>query len=85
MSEPSQFKYRAFLSYSHKDTAVAKRLHNALETLRLDKDLVGGETAVGPVPKTLRPIFHGRSRQRSAARSRNWLCDLFGRGRIQVT
>jgi hypothetical protein len=54
------FKYRAFLSYSHRDAAWAKWLHRALETYRIDKDLVGRETAHGPVPKTLRPIFRDR-------------------------
>jgi hypothetical protein len=54
------FKYRAFLSYSHRDTASAKWLHRSLETYRVDKDLVGRATACGPVPKTLRPIFRDR-------------------------
>src|ERR1700733_1550823 len=54
------FKYRAFLSYSHRDTDWAKWLHRALEGYRIDKDLVGRETGPGPVPKTLRPIFRDR-------------------------
>jgi hypothetical protein len=54
------YKYRAFLSYSHRDMAWAKWLHRALEGYRIDKDLVGRETAHGPVPKTLRPIFRDR-------------------------
>lgn len=54
------FKYRAFLSYSHRDTAWAKWLHRSLEAYRIDKDLVGRETAYGPVPKMLRPIFRDR-------------------------
>jgi tetratricopeptide (TPR) repeat protein len=53
-------KYRAFLSYSHRDTAWAKWLHKALEGYRIDKDIVGRATPVGPVPKTLRPIFRDR-------------------------
>jgi hypothetical protein len=53
-------KYRAFLSYSHRDTASAKWLHRALEAYRIDKDLVGRETAHGQVPKSLRPIFRDR-------------------------
>src|SRR5580692_10422661 len=58
--EVAEFKYRAFLSYSHRDIAWAKWLHKALETYRIDKDLIGRETAHGPVPNTLRPIFRDR-------------------------
>jgi hypothetical protein len=53
-------QYRAFLSYSHADAAWAKWLHRVLENYRIDKDLVGRETALGPVPKTLRPVFRDR-------------------------
>jgi hypothetical protein len=60
VAETASFKYRAFLSYSHADTGWAKRLHAQLENFRLDKDLVGRETPLGPVPKTLRPIFRDR-------------------------
>jgi hypothetical protein len=60
MAETATFKYRAFLSYSHRDTGWAKWLHRALEGYRIDKDLVGRETAHGVVPKTLRPIFRDR-------------------------
>ncbi len=64
LSEPAaelaEQKYLAFLSYSHRDTAWAKWLHRALEGYRIDKDLVGRETATGPVPKALRPIFRDR-------------------------
>jgi len=57
---PAAIGYRAFLSYSHRDTAWGKWLHRALESYRIDKDLVGHETPAGPVPKTLRPIFRDR-------------------------
>jgi TIR domain len=60
VAEATQFKYRAFLSYSHRDKAWGKWLHAALEGYRIDKDLVGPETPVGSVPKTLRPIFRDR-------------------------
>jgi hypothetical protein len=53
-------RYRAFLSYSHRDTAWGKWLHSALEGYRVDKDLLGRDTPVGRVPKTLRPIFRDR-------------------------
>jgi len=60
MADIAAVKYRAFLSYSHRDKSWAKWLHAALEGYRIDKDLVGRETPVGPVPKTLRPIFRDR-------------------------
>src|SRR5262245_63269099 len=53
-------RYRAFLSYSHDDAAWGRWLHRALETFHVDKDLVGRDTPVGPVPKALRPIFRDR-------------------------
>jgi len=60
VSEPVPYKYRAFLSYSHRDKAWGKWLHAALEGYRVDKDLVGRDTPAGSVPKTLRPIFRDR-------------------------
>jgi tetratricopeptide (TPR) repeat protein len=60
VAEVVAFKYRAFLSYSHRDTTWAKWLHGALERYRIGRDLVGRETPAGPVPETLRPIFRDR-------------------------
>jgi hypothetical protein len=60
VAETVPFKYRAFLSYSHRDKAWARWLHRALEGYRIEKDLVGRQTTAGPVPKTLRPIFRDR-------------------------
>ncbi len=60
MAETTTVKYRAFLSYSHRDTSWGTWLHAALEAYRIDKDLAGRETPAGPVPKTLRPIFRDR-------------------------
>ena len=59
MHAPLPFTYKAFLSYSHADTAWAKWLHNRLEGFPLS-GLGGRETALGPVPKSLRPIFRDR-------------------------
>ncbi|HMG48544.1 MAG TPA: toll/interleukin-1 receptor domain-containing protein [Allosphingosinicella sp.] len=53
-------RYTAFLSYSHKDAAAALRLHRRLETYRMPRRLVGTETARGPVPERLAPIFRDR-------------------------
>ena len=60
MPEAVPFTYRAFLSYSHRDKAWASWLHRALEHTKIDKDLVGRQTLVGPVPATLRPVFRDR-------------------------
>jgi tetratricopeptide (TPR) repeat protein len=59
MTHPTDFKYRAFLSYSHADTPLAKGLHSRLESYPL-RGLSGRETPLGPVPKQLRPIFRDR-------------------------
>ncbi len=60
MSTPSDLKYRAFLSYSHADTKEAVRLHRSIEYFHIDKDLVGRETTMGPVPQSIRPVFRDR-------------------------
>jgi TIR domain len=60
VSDVAPLKYRAFISYSHRDKAWAKWLQTTLESHRIDRDLVGRETPAGPVPKSLRPIFRDR-------------------------
>ena len=60
------FKYRAFISYSHADEEWAKWLHKALETYRVPKHLVGRETEFGPVPERLAPVFRDRDELASA-------------------
>ncbi len=57
---PGELRYTAFLSYSHRDAAAAGRLHRRLEAYRLPRRLVGAETARGPVPDRLWPIFRDR-------------------------
>lgn len=60
MAEPVALKYRAFISYSHRDKKWCEWLHRSLEGFRIGKDLVGRPTPVGKVPPTLRPIFRDR-------------------------
>jgi tetratricopeptide (TPR) repeat protein len=69
MTVPIDFKYRAFLSYSHADTPLAQWLHPRLERFPL-RDLAGRATPLGPVPRALRPIFRDRD-DFSAGRSLN--------------
>ncbi|MSP01478.1 MAG: toll/interleukin-1 receptor domain-containing protein, partial [Acetobacteraceae bacterium] len=58
---PDQPKFRAFLSYSHADEAMARYLHKRLEAYRLSPKLVGITTRRGPIPETLAPIFMDRT------------------------
>jgi tetratricopeptide (TPR) repeat protein len=54
------YRYRAFISYSHRDKAVATRIHRAIESYRLPTKLVGTTTPVGAVPRRLAPVFRDR-------------------------
>src|ERR1044071_1703036 len=54
------FKYWAFVSYSHADEEWAKWLHKSIETYRVPRKIVGRETANGVVPKRLFPVFRDR-------------------------
>lgn len=55
-----EFKYKAFISYSHKDKYWALWLHRRLETYTFPQHTIGKQTAFGPVPKNLKPIFRDR-------------------------
>jgi eukaryotic-like serine/threonine-protein kinase len=58
--ESADYRYWAFISYSHADKAWGDWLHRALETYRVPKHLVGKDGAFGPVPRRLYPIFRDR-------------------------
>ena len=60
------FRYRAFISYSHQDKSWAGWLHKALETYAIPKRLIGQTTAAGLIPKRLAPIFRDRDELASA-------------------
>ncbi len=57
---PHEFKYWAFLSYSHTDKKWGDWLHKALETYRVPRRLVGKESRDGKVPPRVFPIFRDR-------------------------
>ena len=61
-----QYRYRAFISYSHRDEHWAAWLHKSLETYRVPKQLVGTTTAQGIVPARMAPIFRDRDELASA-------------------
>lgn len=59
-------RYRAFISYSHRDKAWADWLHRALERYTVPRRLVGQTTSAGVVPRRLAPIFRDREELASA-------------------
>jgi tetratricopeptide (TPR) repeat protein len=61
LDAPIAPRYTAFLSYSHRAARVAERLHRQLESFRIDRDLVGRATDIGPIPATLHPIVRDRA------------------------
>jgi len=50
-------RYRAFMSYSHKDARWARWLHRRLEGYRIPARMRGSEGEFGPLPDRLAPIF----------------------------
>lgn len=63
LSEP---RYKAFISYSHRDELWATWLHKALESYRPPKQLIGTQTSRGVVPRSLTPVFRDREELASA-------------------
>lgn len=53
----TEFKYRAFISYSHADHGWGVWLHKELEKFKTSKPLVGRETEIGAVPRRLGRVF----------------------------
>src|SRR3954464_9309542 len=55
-----EFKYKAFISYSHRDRQTAEWLHRSLENYQIPKQMIGLPGRDGPIPKRLFPIFRDR-------------------------
>jgi len=55
-----QFKYWAFISYSHADMRWGDWLHKKLEGYRVPRSLAGKPSRDGKVPRRLFPIFRDR-------------------------
>src|SRR5690348_15661484 len=66
MGQPD-YRYWAFISYSHRDKAWGDWLHKALETYQVPARLVGRPGRDGPLPKRLYPVFRDREELPSSA------------------
>ncbi len=63
----SHFRYKAFISYSHRDETWGRWLQRALESYRIPGRLVGKEGEFGEIPARLSPVFRDREDLSSAA------------------
>lgn len=59
----TDFRYKAFISYSWADAAWGKWLHRAIETYRTPAALIGKDGTHGPVPARLHPVFKDREEE----------------------
>ena len=74
-SSKDNFKYWAFISYSHRDDQVkwpwqrrwGSWLHRSLESFRIPANLVGKESPLGKIPPRLVPVFRDRDELPSSA------------------
>jgi tetratricopeptide (TPR) repeat protein len=62
-----EFRYKAFISYSHEDEAWARWLQRALETYRVPRRLVGSRGEFGEIPARITPVFRDREDLSSAS------------------
>ena len=63
----SEYRYKAFISYSHRDETWGRWLQRALESYRIPGRLVGKEGEFGKIPARLSPVFRDREDLSSAA------------------
>ncbi len=62
----TEYRFKAYISYSHKDEAWGRWLQRALESYHLPRHLVGKATSVGEVPERINPVFRDREDLSSA-------------------
>ena len=60
-TQDNNFKYWAFISYSHADEEWAKWLHKSLETYRVPRKLVGRKTPHGEIPRDMSVAGYGNT------------------------
>lgn len=77
-------RYFAFLSYSHRDQAIAEWLHDQLEQFRVPKTLAGQVTENGAIPGRLTPIFRDRRELAASDDLGSEIRDAIGASRFMV-
>lgn len=56
----NQYRFKAYISYSHRDERWASWLHRALESYRVPRKLIGSQHGAGEIPSRIRPVFRDR-------------------------
>jgi tetratricopeptide (TPR) repeat protein len=79
-----EYKYRAFISYSHRDERWASWLHKSLETYRVPKRLVGTDSPHGVVPSRFAPIFRDRDELATATNLGETLTRALEQSQFQI-
>ncbi len=80
----TECKYVAFLSYSHRDKSVSKKLMADLERYRVPKALVGRQGREGPIPARLIPVFRDEDELPTSANLSTAIVDALARSRYLV-
>jgi tetratricopeptide (TPR) repeat protein len=76
--------YRAFISYSHRDSKWADWLHKSIEAYRPPKPLIGVVTERGAVPRRLVPVFRDREELASSTDLGAVISDALARSACQI-
>ena len=77
----SDFKYWAFISYSHADDSWARWLHRKLETCPIPRSLVGQPLGDEKIPARLFPIFRDRDELPGSADLNNKITEALRQSR----
>lgn len=78
------FEYRAFMSYSHQDEVLARKLFSALERFKVPSAIVGMPGRDGPVPERLIPLFRDEDELPASADLGNQLTDALQKSAVLV-
>jgi WD40 repeat protein len=82
--DKNEYKYWAFISYSHQDRAWGDWLHKTLETYRVPRRLIGRPSRDGDVPARLFPVFRDRDELPSSANLGDVLNESLRQSRYQI-
>lgn len=83
-ADGEDFRYWAFISYSHADAKWGDWLHAALETYRIPSRLVRNAKPPGSVPKRVFPVFRDREELASSASLGENIENALRERRVQV-